>query len=60
MLKLDKDDPQAELEFEVKCALEYTQAERIHKMLDLTKTILKLAGKYADRKTPQIIKRPSR
>ncbi len=57
MLSLDKDDPQKELEFEVKCNLEIKQGDRIHKMLDLTKSMLRLAKKYEDRKSYQIIKR---
>jgi hypothetical protein len=59
MLKLDKDDPEKELEFEVKCSLEYTLAQRIHKLLKLSKRILKLAKKYEHRRPPQIIKRTS-
>lgn len=57
MLKLSKDDPKKELEFEVSCALAYTVSERLHKLLALSKQMLKLAKKYENRKPPQIIKR---
>lgn len=60
MLKLAKHDPKKELEFEVSCALAYSPDQRIHKLIILTKEMLKLAGKYEDRKTSQIIKRPAR
>ena len=60
MLKLAKDDPQKELEFEVKCALLISPEDRIHKLLILSQSILRLAKKYADRRTYQIIKRPVR
>ncbi len=57
MLKLEKDDPQKELEFEVACSLKYTPAQRIHKLLVLSKQVLKLANKYENKKSTQIIKR---
>lgn len=60
MLKLDHDDPQKELEFEVQCSLAISLEDRIKKMLELMKRILQLANKYEDRKPYQIIKRPSR
>ena len=60
MLKLDKDDPQKELEFEVKCALQLTLKDRIQKMLMLSQRMLKVAKRYADQRTYQIIKRPVR
>lgn len=57
MLKLLRNDPKKELEFEINCALKYSAAERIHKLLILSAQILKLAKKYENRKTAQIIKR---
>lgn len=60
MLKLDKHDPQKELEFEVRCALMMTLADRIHKMLLHSQAMLKLAKQYATRRPYQIIKRPAR
>lgn len=60
ILKLDKDDPQKELEFEVRCALQITQADRIRQLLALSQTMLKLAKQYADKRPYQITKRPSR
>lgn len=60
MLKLDKDDPQKELEFEVRCALQIRQVDRIRQLLALSQTMLKLAKQYADKRPYQIIKRPSR
>ena len=60
MLKLDKHDPQKELEFEVRCALMIKQADRIRQLLALSQTMLKLAKQYADKRPRQIVKRPSR
>ncbi|OGQ22484.1 MAG: hypothetical protein A3I05_09765 [Deltaproteobacteria bacterium RIFCSPLOWO2_02_FULL_44_10] len=57
MLKLEKDDPKKELEFDVKCSLTFTQAQRIRKLLELSQRMLKLAKKYEDRKPYQILKR---
>jgi len=57
ILKLKKDDPQRELEFEVLCSLKYSIAQRLHKLLILSERMLKMANKYEDRKTPKIIKR---
>ena len=57
MLKLDKDDPKKELEFEVSCSLNYSMSERLHKLLLISAQILKLAKKYENRKTTQVIKR---
>lgn len=57
ILKLKKDDPQKELEFEVKCALELTPEERIHKLLVHSEAMLKLAKLYEDRRAYQVIKR---
>ena len=60
LLKLDKDDPQKELEFEVRCALMYTQAQRIHGLLELSQRMLRLAKMYETRRPYQILKRPAR
>ncbi|MDO8527843.1 MAG: hypothetical protein Q7T03_09175 [Deltaproteobacteria bacterium] len=57
ILKLDKDDPQKELEFEVKCGLAIRPEDRIHKLLEHTKAMLRLAKRYEDRRPSQIIKR---
>ena len=57
MLKLDKDDPQKELEFDVKCSLKYSIPTRIHRMLELSQALLKLAKKYENSETTQVIKR---
>ncbi len=58
ILKLDKDDPQKELEFEVKCALQLSLKDRIKKMLMLSARMLKVAKKYGNQRPYQIIKRP--
>lgn len=58
VLKLEKDDPQKELEFEVRCALKVKPEDRIHKLLLLSKRMLRLAHRYEDRRPYQIIKRP--
>lgn len=60
ILKLKKDDPKRELEFEVECDLSYSISERLHKLLILSKRFLKLAGRYEDRRPPQVIKRKAR
>lgn len=60
ILKLDKDDPQKELEFEVKCALQLSLEDRIHKLLLLSERIMRLAKQYETRRPYQIIKRPAR
>lgn len=57
ILKLDKDDPKKELEFDIKCSLQYTIPQRIHQMLELSQRMLRLAKQYEDRRSPQIIKR---
>ncbi len=57
MLKLDKHDPQKELEFDVACSLSYTVAQRVHRLLELSQRILKLAKKYEIRRSPQVLKR---
>jgi len=58
ILKLDKDDPKKELEFDVKCGLEVKQGDRIRKLLMFSESLLKLAKKYAAQRPYQIIKRP--
>lgn len=58
MLKLAKDDPKKELEFNVKCALAMSQNDRIHKLLLLSEAMLKLAKRHETRRPYQIIKRP--
>lgn len=60
ILKLDKDDPQKELEFEVRCALLMTQGDRIKKQLLLTERVMRTAKKYEVRRPYQIIKRETR
>lgn len=60
LLKLDQDDPEKEREFEIKCALELTPEERIHKLLMHSEAMLKLAKRYENRRTYQVIKRELR
>lgn len=60
LLKLEKDDPQKELEFEVRCALLMSQGDRIKKQLLLAERILRTAKKYEVRRPHQIIKRSAR
>ncbi len=60
LLKIDKDDPQKELEFEVRCGLKLTQQDRIHKLLLLSQAMLKLAKQYEDRRPYQVLKREIR
>ena len=43
LLKLDKDDPQKELEFEVKCALEQDPSVRLDRWLEWNIDMLKFA-----------------
>lgn len=57
ILKLDKDDPAKELDFDVRCALERPLAMRIHVMLEVSRRMLMLARKYADRRSYKIIQR---
>lgn len=57
ILKLKKHDPKKELEFEIECSLKYSVSQRMHRILSLSEEILKLAKKYENRKTTQIIKR---
>lgn len=62
MLKLDKDDPKKELEFEVKCALTMTPEERLAKWYDWNLQTLKFAAEqrrklFGPEETPKIIKR---
>lgn len=58
VLKLEKDDPMRELEFEVKCALAMSQEDRIHKLLLLSESMLRLAKRHETRRPDQIVKRP--
>lgn len=59
LLKLDKDDPEKELEFEVKCSLEYTPEERLERWIDWNISMLKFAEQqsHEDRNPDKIIKR---
>jgi hypothetical protein len=57
ILKLDKDDPEKELDFDVRCALERPVAMRISVMLEVSRRMLVLARKYADRRAYKIIQR---
>lgn len=58
MLKLDKDDPQKELEFEVECALEEDPCERLDSWLDWNIKMLKrMEELHGHKDTPQVIKR---
>lgn len=58
MLKLDKDDPQKELEFEVECALMHSPEERLKRWLewnlDMFHWMEELHGRQND---PKIVKR---
>lgn len=60
LLKLEKDDPERELEFEVKCGLEIPPDERLQHWLEWNLTMLDFIKKQQNesRKTPQIVKRP--
>lgn len=60
MLKLDKDDPQKELEFEVRCALMMTPEERLKEWYEWNIKMLKWFEKrYGSERSPKIIKRPA-
>ena len=58
ILILDRDDPQKELEFEIKFELSLTEAERYEAMDRLVKDGLELIGRNGYSKTPAIITRP--
>lgn len=60
ILKLDKDDPQKELEFEVECGLQIRPVDRIKKLLEHSQLMLRLAKRYAPKRAYQVIKRPIR
>lgn len=58
LLKLDKDDPQKELEFEVKCALMMTPEDRVKHWLKWNLQMLNWFGKmHGYETTPKILKR---
>lgn len=59
MLKLDKDDPQKELEFEVRCALMYTPEQRLERWFEWNIKMLKwMEEMHGHKETPKIVKRP--
>lgn len=60
LLKLKKDDPQKEMEFEVQCSLQMLPEERLRYWLEWNLTMLKFMKQqeYESKKNPQIIKRP--
>ncbi|MBI2082735.1 MAG: hypothetical protein HYT76_04115 [Deltaproteobacteria bacterium] len=63
ILKLEKDDPQKELEFEVKCALEQTPEQRLERWYEWNINLLKFAQErrkalFGPEETPKIVKRP--
>lgn len=62
LLRLEKDDPQQELEFEIRCALEQNPSERLDHWLDWNLQMLQFAA--SQRKTlhgyqeaPPLVKR---
>lgn len=58
ILILDEDDPQKELEFEIKFQLSLTESERYEAMYRLCKDGLKILKTYGYSKTPKIVIRP--
>lgn len=60
LLKLDPNDTEQELQFNIRSELQLSMEQRVRRLIELSQRILKLAGKYADRRTPQIIKREAR
>ena len=61
ILKLEKDDPQKELEFDVQCALEVSPAERLEHWLEwnlsMLKFVFEMRKRHGDEKTPALVKR---
>ncbi len=58
ILKLDKHDPQKELEFEVRCALMHTPEERLEHWLEWNIKMLKwIEEMHGHQETPKIVKR---
>lgn len=58
LLKLDKHDPQKELEFDVKCALMMTPEDRLKKWLEWNIKMLNWVGKmHGYQTTAKIVKR---
>lgn len=55
ILILDEDDPQKELEFEVKFQLSLSESERYEAMYRLCKDGLKMLKTYGYSKTPKIV-----
>ena len=57
ILKLDKDDEEKEIEFELDYLTSLTTRQRFQLMADKTREMLSLLKKDANRKTTEIIKR---
>ena len=57
ILKLDHDDPERELEFEVRYLLSLTYEQRVALMEEASRRLRAQLEQYGHRKTPEIIKR---
>lgn len=57
LLKIEGHDEERERDFELRCELEYTPEQRVHRMLVISRRVLIMAKKYATRKTYRIIQR---
>lgn len=57
VLKLSKDDPKSELDFEVRFRLSLTVAQRFKRMLTRSKQIAKMMASHGHQKTPLILQR---
>lgn len=58
MLKLDKHDPQKELEFEVRCALMMTPEERLEKWHEWNIRMLHwFEERHGHKNAPKVVKR---
>ena len=62
LLKLEKDDPQKELEFDIQCALEISPSERLEHWLEWNLSLLQFMSEVKERhgheKTSSLTKRP--
>lgn len=57
ILKIDSDDEEKEIDFEVDYLLSLTSEQRFHMMFQRSKELAEMLEKNGYRKTPEIIKR---
>lgn len=57
VLKLDKDDPEREMDFQVRCQMRLTTAQRFKQMFERSKLIAEMMIAHGHTKSSLIVKR---